>query len=131
MKSFLVYDTFHFNKKYVQYFSIEHLFIYSRYDVQKVLNGTTVYHQPSTLDHVREALEVLTNDSGLNSFNNKMFTYGLLSYDSRNAWQPILTLTERSDGLKLNELVRTGFMDEQFDLLCDDHSDCPGERECF
>ncbi|XP_031787096.1 guanylate cyclase 2D isoform X2 [Nasonia vitripennis] len=108
-----------------------------RYEVQRLLNGTTSYESPRTVDHLREALDVLTTtedennvngsaEAGLNSFNNKMFTYGLLSYSAEASWQPVLTVTEQLEGLSVREILKSGFADEEiFDLLCDDQSDCP------
>lgn len=116
-----------------------HLSVPHRYEVQRLLNGTTSYESPRTVDHLREALNVLTTtedennvngsaEAGLNSFNNKMFTYALLSYSAEASWQPVLTVTEQLEGLSLREILKSGFTDEEmFDLLCDDQSDCPGE----
>ncbi|XP_058791773.1 guanylate cyclase D isoform X2 [Phymastichus coffea] len=102
-----------------------------RYDVARLLNGSSSLEPETTIDHLREALDFVLdiNATRLNSFNNKMYTYGLLSYTRDNGWRPLVVVIEYPDSLVLKELANNNFADEEvFDLLCDDQSDCPVEN---
>ncbi|KAL7302296.1 hypothetical protein TKK_0004960 [Trichogramma kaykai] len=118
-----------------------------RYNLQRLLNGTSSYKPLLTLDHVREALDVIletdyeniSSRQSLNSYNNKMYAYGLLSYESSSSsfetpaeWRPLVIITENPNTpiLVLRELARNSFIDEEnFDLLCNDQSDCTDKIE--
>lgn len=105
--------------------------------MSRLLNGSSNLESESTMKHLREALDVIldSNTSGLNEFNNKMYTYGLLSYTRDDGWRPLLTVAEQHDHLVLTELATNDFADEEvFDLLCDDQNDqndCRGELRFF
>ncbi|XP_023248641.1 retinal guanylyl cyclase 2 [Copidosoma floridanum] len=118
--------------------TLDHLLVIApfdrRYDVERVLDGTSAYEPPRTLDHLREALDYLSANGPefhtINGYGNKIFTYGLLAYDSH--WRPIVTLAEGTHGLILQEvagraelLTANGDLD---DAICDDAADCSVEK---
>lgn len=100
-----------------------------RYDVQRLFNGTASYVIESEISLLKESLDIFTRDnSSLNSFNNKMFTYTMLSWDA-NTWKPILSVVEETDQLSIQEFVRNGFADNfLFDNMCQDPTGCPREE---
>ena len=95
-----------------------------RYDVQRIFSGSLIYIVPNTLGHLEESLDILTrhNDT-LNSLNNKMFTYALLTRNI-DSWEPILTVVEQRERLIVMELVPNTFGDKETVEICENLDEC-------
>ncbi|KAK0094156.1 hypothetical protein PV326_011713 [Microctonus aethiopoides] len=111
-----------------------------RYNLTGIYNGTEVYVVPRVIDHLNESLDILTRDnSSLNMYNNnKMFTYGLLSWqqpliesvgdaDSDTGWRPLVQVIESKERLIVQELViENSLIDKEvLDVIL-----CTNGREC-
>lgn len=101
--------------------------------MRNIFNGTQDYATPSLLDRLNESLIVLTRDnSSLDAYNNKMYTYALLDWRTDIGWQPILAVVNGYQQLQVQQLApnAVAFLNilETPDLLpCEDDADCPGE----
>ncbi|XP_076640642.1 retinal guanylyl cyclase 2 isoform X3 [Halictus rubicundus] len=92
-----------------------------RYDAEKVYNGTETYARPSLFDRLNETFTVLMHDnSTINSFNNKMYTYVLLDWRlDADAWKPIMISIEQRKKLFVRKLFANApvFHDANIDIL--------------
>lgn len=98
---------------------------------------------PRVIDHLNESLDILTRDnSTLNMYNNnKMFTYGLLSWqqplienvggpDSDTGWRPLVQVIESKERLIVQELViENSLIDKEVldVILCTNGRECNGK----
>lgn len=101
--------------------------------MRNIFNGTQDYATPSLLDRLNESLNVLTRDnSSLDAYNNKIYTYALLDWRTDIGWQPILAVVNDYQRLQVQQLApnAVAFLNilETADLpSCDDDADCSGE----
>lgn len=75
-----------------------------RYDVEKVFEGIERYMVPTLMDRLNETLNILMNDnSSINAFNNKIYTYVLLDWRI-DVWKPIMVTVEGREKLFVRKL---------------------------
>ncbi|KAK9293807.1 hypothetical protein QLX08_011361 [Tetragonisca angustula] len=75
-----------------------------RYDAEKVFEGVERYVVPTLTDRLNETLRILTNDnSTINAFNNKIYTYVMLDWRV-DVWKPIMITVEGSEKLLVRKL---------------------------
>ena len=85
------------------YYSLRHL-LFLRYDAEKIYEGTERYAIPTLFDRLNETLNILTYDnSSINIYNNKMYTYVLLDWRI-DVWKPIMITVERRGTLHARKL---------------------------
>ena len=85
------------------YYSLRQL-LFRRYDVEKIYEGTERYAIPTLFDRLNETLNILTYDnSSINIYNNKMYTYVLLDWRI-DVWKPIMITVERRGTLHARKL---------------------------
>ena len=105
---------------------IKNMTLNSRYDVQRIFSGKSIYIVPNTLEHLEESLDIVARNESFNSLSNKMFTYTLL-LRRMDSWQPILTVVEQREQLIVKELVENTFADEETLEICDSPGECSRE----
>ncbi|CAK9802664.1 Retinal guanylyl cyclase 2 [Anthophora quadrimaculata] len=90
-----------------------------RYDAERVYQGVDRYVIPTLMDRLNETLNILIYDnSSINAFNNKIYTYVLLDWRI-NGWRPVMITVERRGKLFVRKLSTNviAFRDANDNLL--------------
>lgn len=72
--------------------------------MEKVFEGIERYMVPTLMDRLNETLNILmNNNSSINAFNNKIYTYVLLDWRI-DVWKPIMVTEEGHEKLFVRKL---------------------------